>query len=289
MGSVTALYRKQRTVDRPVSFSGMSLHTGEAVDISFHPAKMNSGIVFCRSDLPSKPTIKCCVENIKETSRNTTIGSADIRLHTVEHVLAAICAYEIDNLYVEVNGSEPPVGNGSSDIFVDMIERAKVVEQEATIAVRSLNYPIYHSEEETHLVALPCDRFKVSYTLSYPANPLLKAQFFSIDITPENFKKEIACCRSFGLYEEIDPLIERGLAKGCSLANVVVIKEDVALSKEGLFFSNEMVRHKILDLVGDLSLVGFPFLAHIIAIRSGHSSHKIFSKKLYNTFTHGDT
>lgn len=289
MGSVTALYRKQRTLSKKATFSGIGLHTGEVVAIHFHPAEADTGIVFCRSDLPNRPCIPCCVENIKDTSRNTTIGFGDVRLHTVEHVLAAIRAYDIDNLFVEVEGIEPPVGNGSSDVFVEMIENAGITELDASIAIRVLSEPVFHSEGDVHLVALPCDRFKVSYTLNYPKNELLKAQFFSADISAETFKREIAPCRSFGLYEEIDPLISRNLIKGCSLANVVVIKDDIVFSKNGLFFPDEMARHKVLDLIGDLSLIGFPFLAHIIAIRSGHASHKTFSKKLCNAFTHGET
>ncbi len=285
MGSVTALYRKQRTLKKRVTFSGIGLHTGELVSISFSPAEVNTGITFCRADLPQRPTIAGTVDNIRDTSRNTTIGVGDVRLHTVEHVLAAIRAYDIDNLFIEVEGIEPPVGNGSSDVFVEMIEKAGIHEQSANVAIRSLKSPVYHSEGDVHLIALPCDRYKVSYTLNYPNNELLRAQYFSTDVTTEIFKKELASCRSFGLYEEIGPLIDRGLIKGCSLANSVVIKDDVVFSKDGLFFRDEMVRHKVLDLIGDLSLVGFPFQAHIVAIRSGHASHKTFSKKLCNAFT----
>lgn len=289
MGSVTALYRKQNTLSKKVTFSGIGLHTGEVVTLTFCPADPGSGIVFCRTDLPDSPLIPCIVDNIRDTSRNTTLGAGDVRVHTVEHVLAAVRAYHIDNLLIEVDAIEPPVGNGSSDVFVEMVEQAGVAVQESTIEIRSLNAPVYHTEGDVHLVALPCDRFKISYTLNYPNNELLKAQFFSIDVTPETFKRELAPCRSFGLYEEIGPLIDRGLIKGCSLSNSVVIKGDVVFSKNGLFFPDEMVRHKVLDVVGDLSLVGAPFLAHIIAIRSGHTSHKTLSKKLCNAFYHGVT
>lgn len=285
MGSVTALYRKQRTLKKRVTFSGIGLHTGELVSIHFCPAEVDSGIHFCRADLPHKPIIPSTIEHVKETSRNTTIGLGDVRLHTVEHVLAAIRAYDIDNLLVEVEGIEPPVGNGSSDVFVEMIEKVGIEEQDSNVVIRRLREPVFHSEDDIHLIALPSDRFKVSYTLNYPNNELLRAQYFSSDITPEIFKREIAPCRSFGLYEEIGPLIDRGLIKGCSLANSVVVKGDVVLSKGGLHFPDEMVRHKVLDVIGDLSLVGFPFQAHIVAIRSGHASHKTFSKKLCNAFT----
>ncbi len=285
MGSVTALYRKQRTLHKRVTFSGIGLHTGGLVTIHFSPADVGTGINFCRADLSNKPIIPGNVDHIKETSRNTTMGIGDVRLHTVEHVLAAIRAFDIDNLLIEVEGIEPPVGNGSSDVFVEMIEKAGILEQDTNIEIKQLNTPVYHTEGDVHLVALPCDRFKISYTLNYPNSDLLRAQYFSSDITTDIFKHEIACCRSFGLYEEIGPLIDRGLIKGCSLANAVVVKGDVVFSKDGLFFPDEMVRHKVLDVIGDLSLVGFPFQAHIIAIRSGHASHKTFAKKLSNALT----
>ncbi len=243
--------------------------------IHFSPANVDTGINFCRSDLAHKPIIPGNVDHIKETARNTTIGIGDVRLHTVEHVLAAIRAFDIDNLLVEVEGIEPPVGNGSSDVFVDMIEKVGILEQDTNVEIKQLNTPVYHSEGDTHLVALPCDRYKISYTLNYPNSDLLRAQYFSTDVTTDIFKSDIACCRSFGLYEEIGPLIDRGLIKGCSLANAVVVKDDVVFSKDGLFFPDEMVRHKVLDVIGDLSLVGFPFQAHIIAIRSDihHTRH----------------
>jgi UDP-3-O-[3-hydroxymyristoyl] N-acetylglucosamine deacetylase len=279
------IVRKQRTLKAPTFFSGIGIHTGNEVSLRFCPAKEGTGIVFKRIDLPGQPIIPATIEYVKDTSRSTTIGIKDISIHTVEHVLAAIKAYHLNNLCIEISNIEPPVGNGSSDVFVEMIERVGVLDQEAMAPIVEIQQPIYWSEGDIHLVALPDEGYRISYTLSYPESSFLRAQFHSVLVNTENFKKEIAPCRTFSLYKEITTLMDRGLIKGGSLDNAVVIKDDVILSKGGLFFPDEMARHKILDLIGDLSLIGFDLHAHIIAIRSGHSSNFAFAKKILNTIT----
>ncbi len=235
--------------------------------------------------MPSQPIIPATVEYVQDTSRSTTIGVKEIRIHTIEHVLAAVKAYCIDNICIEISSIEPPIGNGSSDVFVEMIEKAGTQEQEITVPVVKIQQPVYWSAGDIHLVALPYDGYRISYTLSYAESSLLRAQFHSVLITSENFKREIAPCRTFSLYKEISALMDRDLIKGASLDNAVVIKDDAIISKEGLFFHDEMVRHKILDLIGDLSLIGFDFHAHILAIRSGHASNFAFAKKMLNHIT----
>ena len=279
------LTRKQCTVAKESSFSGIGLHTGEQVSLRFLPAKEGTGVVFKRTDLPGKPTIPATVEYVCSHTRNTTLGIADIRIHTVEHVLAAVRAFQIDNLCIEMNGMEPPVGNGSSDVFVQMIEESGVEEQDGLVPVVKLKDPVYWSEGEIHLVALPSDHYRISYTLNYPDTKLIRSQYYTLEVTSESFKKEIASCRTFSLYEEVSMLLDRGLIKGASLDNAVVIKDDTILSKGGLYFPDEMVRHKILDLIGDLFLVGYEMQAHIIAIRSGHASNVAFARKLFNYIT----
>lgn len=276
---------KSRTLLRPTTFSGIGIHTGELVTMRFCPAEEGTGIVFKRVDLPGQPSVPATVEYVCDTSRSTIIGIGSVRIHTVEHVLAAISAYQIHNLIIELDNIEPPVANGSSDAFVQMIEEAGIQEQEGIFPIAQLQTPVYLSDGDIHLVALPHDQFRISYTLSYPETAALKAQYRSFAITSETFKKEIAPCRTFSLYKEVSFLMDRGLIKGGSLDNAVVIDGDVIFSKEGLFFEDEMVRHKILDLVGDLSLVGFPFHAHILAIRSGHASNCALAKKLYDHIT----
>lgn len=274
--------RKQKTLRQSVSFSGIGIHTGQVVNMRFCPAKEGTGIAFRRVDQPGKPLIPATVEYVFDTSRSTNIGIKNLKIYTIEHVLAALKAYSIDNLIVELDNIEPPVGNGSSDIFVEMIESSGIEEQEQTLPIVQLDRPLYWSEKEIHLVALPYDGYKISYTLDYPQTKALKSQYISLDITPSIFKKEIAPCRTFSLYEEISHLMEKGLIKGGSLDNAVVIKEEAIFSKNGLYFQNEMARHKMLDMIGDLSLIGYDFHAHIISIKSGHPSNFAFAKQILN-------
>ncbi|NGX41782.1 MAG: UDP-3-O-acyl-N-acetylglucosamine deacetylase [Chlamydiae bacterium] len=278
-------HRNQNTIRKPVTFSGIGIHTGKIVTIRFCPAKEGTGVVFKRVDLPSQPIIPATLEYVCDTSRSTTIGIADIRIHTVEHVLAPIRAYSIDNLVIEISSIEPPVGNGSADVFVEMIEDAGVEMQEATTPIVKLKEPVYLSDGDIHIVALPYDGYKVSYTLNYPESKVLKSQYHSTIVNRDTFKKEISPCRTFSKYEEVSSLMDRGLIKGGSLDNAILIHDDVIFSKEGLFFPDEMVRHKILDMIGDISLIGFDFYAHIISIRSGHKSNFTFAKKIYKTLT----
>lgn len=279
------LRRPQKTLKKQVSFSGVGIHTGKEVTIRFCPAPAHSGIVFQRIDLAGKPAIPAAIEYVQETSRSTTIGIGACTVQTVEHVLAALKAYQIDNLCIQVTEGEPPIGDGSSQTFVEMIEEAGIEEQEATKTIASLKHPVHFSHGQTHLVALPSDEFRISYTLHYPNTPVIRCQYLSLAVTSQSFKEQVASCRTFALYEEITYLMENGLIRGGSLENAVVIKDDVIFSKEGLRFPDEMVRHKILDLIGDLSLVGIPFLAHVIAIRSGHAANVAFGKELMKQFS----
>lgn len=277
--------RKQQTLQRDACYTGIGVHTGEIVSLRFCPAAEGTGIVFKRIDLPGQPVIPATLEYVCDTLRCTTIGVGNVRIHTVEHVMAALSAYRIDNLCIEIDGIEPPVANGSSDVFVHMIEEAGILEQTSAVPVIKVHKPVYWSEGEIHLVALPCDGYRISYTLNYPEIPALRSQYQSLAINPQIFKSEIAPCRTFSLYKEISYLMDKNLIKGASLDNGVAIHEDVVFSKGGLFFPDEMVRHKILDMIGDFALLGFDFEAHIIAIRSGHASNYAFAKKFYNSIT----
>ncbi len=273
--------RRQATIKQPVAYSGIGIHTGKEVKLRFVPAAEGEGIFFKRTDLPSQPIIPARVEYVFDTQRSTNLALQDVRLYTVEHVLAAVRACEIDNLCIELSNIEPPAGDGSSLIFMQLLEEAKRFEQKAKIPIRKLQNPIYFSQGTTHIVAVPSDKFTISYTLDYPSVPALGTQFFSFEVTPANFLQEVAPCRTFALYEELSVLMDKGLIKGGSLENAVVIKHDAVISKDGLRFVNEMARHKVLDIIGDVSLIGIPFIAHIIAIRSGHATNVAFAKKLY--------
>ena len=246
----------------------------------FEPAPENTGIVFRRVDIPGSPCITASVENVCATPRSTNLGVGEVSICTVEHVLAALNAFGIDNLYIDIDGVEIPAGGGNSQAFVEMIEKAKIEPQDAECLCHKIKEPIYFSQEGSHLVALPSEEFRLSCVIDYPNVPIIGAQHFSLVIDAGSFKNELAPCRTFCLYEEIKPLIDKGLIKGGTLDNAVVAKGDTILNDGKLKFPNEMVRHKILDLVGDLSLVGFRFCAHVIAIKSGHRVNVALAKRI---------
>lgn len=283
---MTDLFRKQRTLAKPTQFDGIGLHTGRRVSMRFCPAKEGHGVAFQRIDLPTKPIIPATLEYVRDvSSRSTNLGVGDVTIHTVEHVLAALRAYQIDNLLIEISDLEPPVADGSSIRFVEMVEEAGIVEQNQMTPIMSLKAPVFLQQDDYYIIAMPYHGFKVSYTLSYPQPNILSAQYHSGVITSDYFKKELASCRTFSRYEEVSTLIDRGLIKGGSLSNSLIIKDNAIFSFEGLRYPDEMVRHKVLDLVGDLSLIGYTVNAHIVAARSGHMANYEFAKLLYKHIT----
>jgi UDP-3-O-[3-hydroxymyristoyl] N-acetylglucosamine deacetylase len=272
----------QQTLKKEVIFSGMGLFTGRDAVVKLCPAPLDSGIVFKRVDIPGAPEVPAKLEYLKEATRCTMLEKESASIQTVEHLLAAIRAAEIDNLLIEISGPEIPIYDGSANYFSQMIREAGVLSQDGEKKVAQLSEPVSWSSGEIHLVALPSNEFRVSYTLHYPQSPYLRSQFFSIALDCKKFEQEIAPCRTFTLYEDVAPLIEKGILKGGGLENGVVIKGTEVMNPEGVRFPDEMVRHKVLDLIGDLTLIGMPFLAHIIAIRSGHAAHHAFARQLVN-------
>lgn len=276
--------KHQRSLKKPATLSGIGLFTGAKSGLTLRPAPEGTGILFQRMDLPSKPTLAANVENVLETPRCTILGNSEFQIQTVEHILSALKAFDLDNLIIEIDGPEIPSCDGSSLPFVEIIEKSGVLSQTATKKVYHLDTPVFWSKGDVHLVALPAEEFRISYTLNYPNSDLLKSQFYTVHVNEETYKQEIAPARTFSLYEEVVPLIEKGNIKGGRLDNAVIIKGDSILNPEGVRYRDEMVRHKILDLIGDLSLVGDSFHAHVIAIRSGHFSNTSFAKELLNNF-----
>ncbi len=272
----------QKTVKKEVLASGIGLFTGEKVSLRILPAGPDTGIRFFRADLPGKPELAAHLSFVREAPRCTRLGHGGIGIYMVEHLMAALSGMGIDNAVVEVDGPEILAGDGSAKLFVDLIEEAGYREQDAPRKVLKIDKPVYWSEGEVHLVALPADEFRISYTMHYPQSSLLKSQFYTISLNPQKFKEEIAPCRTFSIYEEILPFIEKGVIKGGGLENALVIRGDQIMNPEGARFSDEMVRHKILDLIGDLSLLGRPILGHIISVRSGHASNIAFAKTIAN-------
>lgn len=272
----------QKTIKNEVLASGVGLFTGEKVSLKILPAPPNTGIVFQRVDLPGKPEIPATLSFVREAPRCTRLANQKVSIHMVEHLLSALGGMGIDNAKIEVEGPEILAADGSAKLFVELIEKAGSEIQNIPRKMLKISEPIYWSEGEVHLIALPANEFRISYTLHYPQSSLLRSQFYTIALDPERFKGEIAPCRTFSLYEEILPFIEKGLIKGGGLENALVIKGDEIMNPEGARFSDEMVRHKILDLIGDLSLVGVRIMGHIISVRSGHSSNIAFAKMIAN-------
>jgi UDP-3-O-[3-hydroxymyristoyl] N-acetylglucosamine deacetylase / 3-hydroxyacyl-[acyl-carrier-protein] dehydratase len=260
----------QHTVGKTASFSGTSLHTGEKVSLKLHPAPIDHGIKFKRKDLQDEPTIDARIDNLKTVERATTIGEGPVRVHTVEHVLAALSGMGVDNAIVEMDANEPPIGDGSAQPYVDLIKTAGVTAQEEPRKFFDVREPT-HVESKTGalLVLLPDEKFRISCTQAGPDNRF--SQYLSTEVTPAVFEREIAPARTFVFYEDVEPLMEKNLIKGGSLENAIVVRGEAVLSKEPLRFADEFVRHKILDVIGDLALIGRRIRGHVVAVKPGHA------------------
>lgn len=274
----------QHTVGKSASLSGTSLHTGEKVTLRLQAAPADHGIKFRRKDLQDEPTIDATIENLKTVERATTIGEGSMRVHTVEHVLSALSAMGVDNAIVEMDANEPPIGDGSASLYVELINKAGVVPQEKARQIFELREPIsIETKSGSLLVVLPDDKFRISCTQVGPEGRF--SQFYSTEITPAVFEREIAPARTFVFYEDVQPLMEKNLIKGGSLENAIVVRGDAVLSKEPLRFQDEFVRHKILDIVGDLSLFGHRIRGHVVAVKPGHGANAELARALVREWT----
>ena len=272
--------RNRQTICQAVSMQGVALFSGDLVRVLFLPTK-RQGIYFRRVDLPGKPYLKASIENLIATPRCTIIGEGLVRVQCVEHVLSAVAALSIDDLIIELDGNEPPIFDGSSSKFVQMLESAGVQSVDRMQQVFYLQEPVYVDEGGSQMIALPSKSLKFSCTIAYPGQEILSAQFYSLELTKESYIRDIAPCRTFALAQEVKELVHKGILKSASLEHGVVIDGSKILNPEGLRFSNEMVRHKILDMIGDFALIGAPVCAHFIAICSGHALNAKLSKLLY--------
>lgn len=268
---------KQRTLASSSSLTGTSLHTGELVTLTLHPAPVDHGIKFRRVDLPDEPIVEACVKNVKMVERATTLVEGSAKIHTVEHVVSALVGLGVDNALVEMNANEPPIGDGSASAFVALIKQAGIVDQEASRHYFEPSEPIHlETPGGSIMTILPDDKFRVSCTQVGPEGRF--TQYLSLEITPETYEKEIAAARTFVFYEDVKPLMDKGLIRGGSLENAIVARGDSVLSKEPLRFSDEFVRHKILDIVGDLALSGRRLRGHVIAVKPGHGPNTELAK-----------
>ncbi len=279
------LGRAQRTLKRKVCYSGVGVHFGKAAMLTLEPAEENTGVVFSHH-AASEQYIPARLANVCGTGRSTTLSLDGSVISTVEHLLASLYSFGVDNVCIYCSEDEIPIGDGSAQVFMDLIDQAGIQEQEQTVQIARLAHPVYYQYQDTILAAFPSDEFKISYTLHYSHNSTIGTQYRSLVISEESFRKEIAPCRTFALYSELCFLMEKGLIGGGCVGNAVLFKDDGVISLGKLRFPDEPVRHKILDLIGDLSLVGTPFLAHVIAVGSGHSSNIALGNRILEALQH---
>lgn len=272
---------KQKTIRDPVVIEGTGLQTGAKTRLVLKSAPANSGINFIRADLADRPLISVRSLSFDERNlkrRRTVLKAGSVEIQTVEHLLSAVSGLGINNLAIEIGGVEPPALDGSAKEYVEAIERANIIEQDAPVKEFIVEKAIWCARKSAFLAVFPYDGFKVSYFLSYPVQSIGE-QFLSLDITTDSFKKEIAPARTFCMSKEALLLKILGFGRGADLKNTLIMRNSGPINNS-LRFPDEPVRHKILDLVGDLSLIGMPLKAHVVAVKSGHGLNVELVKKL---------
>ena len=272
---------EQRTIKKPIELSGIGLHTGSKVNLKFKPAPPDTGINFIRVDIKDSPMIKANTLHVLEqdkSPRRTSVGNNSAEVHTIEHLMAALWAMGIDNILVEIDSPELPGLDGSSRGFIDILNKVGVENQRVQKKIYQVRSPIWVEHEGATIMVLPDNQFKVSYTLNYE-HPLLKAQYISFTFDDDVFEKEIASSRTFCLEGEVEDLRKKGLGKGANYDNTIVVGKKGVIDNK-LRFEDEFARHKILDLLGDLYLLGYTIKGHIIAVKSGHPLNMSLIKKI---------
>lgn len=274
---------RQKTLERGASVQGTSLHTGQAVTLTLKPAEPGTGLRFRRVDLPDKPFIAALATNVQTVERATTLAEGSVNVHTVEHVLSALTGMGVDNAIIEMDANEPPICDGSAAPFVQLIKQAGITEQDAPLTVWEIREPLSaETKNGSQIVIMPDKKFRISLTAVGPNGRI--TQYLDTEVTPEIYEKELADARTFCFYEEIQPLLEKGLIKGGTLDNAIVIKGDRYICAGGLRHHNECARHKAMDLIGDLILNGHRILGHVIAIMPGHGINTQMAAKLRKAY-----
>ena len=275
--------RKQTTLSKCASIQGTSLHTGQAVKLTIKPAEVNTGLRLRRIDLPDKPFIAASAANVQTVERATTLAEGSVNVHTVEHILSALTGMGVDNAIIEMDANEPPICDGSAAPFVNLIKQAGIEEQDAYCNIWEIREPItVENKNGSQIVILPDRKFRVSVTAVGPGGRV--TQFFSSEITPETYEKELADARTFCFYEDIQPLLDKGLIQGGTLDNAIIIKGDQYICAGGLRHHNECARHKAMDLIGDLILNGRRIMGHVIAIMPGHGINTQMAAKMQKAY-----
>ncbi len=277
---------KQRTIKTQIHATGVGLHTGRKVNITLRPAAINTGVVFRRVDLNPAVELKATWQDVKDTRLSSTLVCQNVRVGTVEHLMAAIAGLGIDNLYIEIDADEVPIMDGSAGTFVYLLQSAGLQEQKAAKKFIKIKKPITLDDGDKWIKVIPFDGFIIDFSIDFN-HPAFKhsGQRFELDFSSQQFVREISRARTFGFMKDVEWLRSQGLARGGSVENAIVLDERSILNKEGLRYEDEFVRHKILDAIGDLYLMGAPMLAKVIAHKSGHA----FNNQLVRTIFADET
>lgn len=266
------MMEKQHTIERPASVSGIALHTGARATLRILPAETDRGIIFRRMDLPGTPEVRALATNVVDARRGTTIACGNAVVYTVEHIMSALHVAGIDNAVVEMDGLEPPIADGSAMPYWEMVKAAGRVEQAAPAEFFHCREILHLKHGDTQMVMMPAEQLEISCLASFRGCPF-DPQYQSFVISPETYEKEIAGARTFVEYKDLEQLLAMGLVKGGSLDAAAIIHNGAIICKERLLFQDEIVRHKILDVIGDMYLCGRRVKANIIAIKPGHSKN----------------
>jgi UDP-3-O-[3-hydroxymyristoyl] N-acetylglucosamine deacetylase len=271
----------QHTLKKSVSCYGVGLHSGDTVNLTIRPAPENSGIHFFRTDLDDKNGIPAHMDKVVDTRLATTIADREMYVSTTEHLMAALQGYGVDNANIELDGAEVPIMDGSAGPFILLLNRAGLKKQKAMRKVLRITKEIVFTSGDAEIKIVPYEGCKVSGEIHF-ADSFIKTQSYTLDLSAEKFAKEISQARTFGYVEQVEELWAKGLAQGGNLNNVIAIHWDrnSILNEDGLRFADEFIRHKVLDLIGDLALLGCPILGHVTATRCGHTQHLGFMKTL---------
>jgi len=274
-------YLHQRTIALPVSITGVGLHSGKNVRLTIHPAPINHGIKFFRTDLPDSPGINAHFNMVVDTSQATVIGFNGFIISTIEHLMAAFAGLSIDNARVELDDYEVPVMDGSAGPFTSKLRAAGIVDQPGPRCYFVIKKPIALAENGKSVTLYPAYKFSITCSIDFE-HPLIGRQSYQLDVAETVFEKEISRARTFGFLHEYEYMKQYGLARGGSLENAVVIDRDTVLNADGLRYPDEFVRHKILDCIGDFSLLGLPLLGHLVVEKSGHAFNHAFLEAFFS-------
>lgn len=269
----------QRTIKHQIDFSGIGLHIGKRVNLTLKPAPPNTGVVFRRTDLPGSTPTRAVLANVSDGKLATTVGNNGSGVNTVEHLLGALSGLGIDNVFIESDAPEIPILDGSAGPFVKLLKSARLKYQHAAKKFVVIKQPIAVKCEDKYIEAYPADRLSIDCTIDFD-HPVIGRQSLRWDFGYKNFVRDICSARTFCFRADIEMLLANGFAKGGSLENAVVVDRDGIMNEGGLRFPDEFVRHKVLDLIGDLSLLGHPIIGHIKAYKSGHLLNHAFLRKI---------